>query len=107
MPRIPSVFQKIKKEVLGNDYDLSLAFLSKKEMLAITKRIKRENHISNVLSFPFSKNSGEILICPAVAKPHSLEFLFIHGLLHLKNFKHGARMESEEKRILKKYDLSR
>ena len=74
----------IKDSILGKRYDLSVAFLSAKEMRAVTRRTKKVDHVSNVLSFPLSKNSGEILICKAAAKPWSAEYLFIHGLLHLK-----------------------
>lgn len=62
---------------------------------------------SNVLAFPLSKTSGEILICKSAAKPYTVEFLFIHAALHLKGLKHGATMEREEDRFLKRFKLSR
>ena len=67
----------------------------------------RTTKTSNVLSFPLSKTSGEILICKAAAKPYTVEFLFIHGLLHLKGLKHGAIMEGEESRLLKRFGFAR
>jgi ssRNA-specific RNase YbeY (16S rRNA maturation enzyme) len=76
-------------------------------MRAITLRTKKKSHVSNVLSFPLSPTSGEILICKAAAKPFSVEFLFIHGLLHLKGLKHGATMEREEDRLLKRFRFAR
>ena len=49
---------------------------------------------TNILSFPLTKNTGEILLCPAVIKKEVknfnktftelLGFLVIHGMLHLK-----------------------
>jgi len=101
--RIP--YQKIKTEVLGKEYDLSLAFLSATEMRDVTMRTKNKDKVSNVLSFPLSKTSGEILICKKAAAPFSVGYLFIHGLFHLKGLKHGARMESQERRILKQFKL--
>lgn len=101
--RIP--YQKIKTEVLGKEYDLSLAFLSATEMRDVTMRTKNKDKVSNVLSFPLSKTSGEILICKTAAAPFSVGYLFIHGLFHLKGLKHGARMESQERRILKQFKL--
>lgn len=98
-------FIKLKEHVLGKRYDLSLAFLPPKEMRAVTKRTKKTDHISNVLSFPLSARSGEILICKQAAKPYTVEYLFIHGLLHLKGMRHGATMEHEERRIVKKFGL--
>ena len=105
--RVPASFAKIKDAVLGKKYDLSVAFLSSTEMRKVTVRTKKKNHVSNVLSFPLSKTSGEILICKAAAKPYSVEFLFIHGLLHLKGLKHGATMEREEDRLLKRFGFLR
>ena len=105
--RLPASFSKIKTAVLGKRYDLSVAFLSSAKMRAVTLRTKKRSKVSNVLSFPLSKTSGEILICKAAAKPYTVEFLFIHGLLHLKGLKHGATMEREEDRLLKRFGFLR
>lgn len=105
----------IKEYVLGKKYDLSVAFLDTKAMRAVTLRTKKKDKASNVLAFALSKSSGEILICPATAnkeaksygmdRPTFLAYLFIHGLLHLKGLKHGARMESEERRVMRQFGL--
>lgn len=108
MQRIPAVFKKIQAEILGPHYDLSVVFLMEKEMRQKMKyRYEKISgkKTSNVLSFELSKNSGEILICPAAAKPYTLAYLFIHGCLHLKGKKHSDTMEREENRILKKFGL--
>ena len=106
--RTPSSFSKIKTAVLGRGYDLSVAFVSVPEMRrAMRYKKSRTTKTSNVLSFPLSKTSGEILICKAAAKPYTVEFLFIHGLLHLKGLKHGAIMEGEESRLLKRFGFAR
>src|SRR3989338_8942132 len=89
--RQAELFKRLQKEVLGPHYDLQHAFLSPKEMRKVTLRTKNKNKVSNVLSFPLSKTSGEILICKKAAAPYSVPYLFIHGLLHLKGFKHSAR----------------
>jgi ssRNA-specific RNase YbeY (16S rRNA maturation enzyme) len=104
MARLP--YTKIKDDVLGKKYELSLAFLLPKEMLAVTKKYKKKDHISNVLSFPLSKTSGEILICKEAAAPFTVGYLFIHGLLHLKGCKHSATMERIERLYLKKWGLN-
>lgn len=59
--------------------------------------------VSNVLAFPLSPTSGEILICKQKAKPFTVPYLFIHGCLHLKGLVHGATMEREERRFLKRF----
>jgi len=70
------------------------------------KRV-RTKKTSNVLAFPLSKTSGEILICKKAAKPFTPEYLFIHGLYHLKGYKHGATMERIERRTLLRFGFKR
>jgi ssRNA-specific RNase YbeY (16S rRNA maturation enzyme) len=106
--KIPPIFKKIQAQILGTKYDLSVVFLSDKDMRRAMKyRYEKISgkKTSNVLSFPLSKTSGEILICPTAAKPYSLAYLFIHGCLHLKGAKHSDTMEREENRILTKFGL--
>ena len=103
--REQELFKRLKKEVLGTKYDLSVAFLLPAEMRKVTKKTKKVDKISNVLAFPLSKTSGEILICRKVAIPYTVPYLFIHGLYHLKGLKHGARMESAEQKLLKRFSL--
>ena len=69
-----------------------------------------KNKPANVLSFPLSNKSGEIFIDLVTAQKDAKKFempfqkfvayLFIHGLLHLKEMKHGATMEQAEKKLL-------
>lgn len=99
------LFNELKEIVLGPDYDLSVAFLLPAEMRKVTKQTKNVDKVSNVLSFPLSKTSGEILICRKAAAPYTVPYLFIHGLFHLKGLKHGARMESAELKLLKRFSL--
>lgn len=103
--RQAELFKQLQKEVLGNDYDLSHAFLSPTEMRAVTKRTKNKDKVSNVLSFPLSKTSGEILICKQAAAPYTVPYLFIHGLFHLQGLKHGARMDKAEQELLQRFSL--
>lgn len=108
-------FEKIKQAVLGKKYDLSVAFLSPAEMRAVTRRTKKQNKASNVLAFPLSSTSGEILLCKDTAHTQAplyhmskrtfVTYLFIHGLLHLRGFDHSVTMEDEERRIMKKFGL--
>ena len=112
--KIPSSsFFLIKEDILGKNYSLSLAYISKEEMRKINKTYRNKNKATNVLSFLLSKNSGEILICPVVVKTETkkfdrnfaqlLGFLVIHGMLHLKGMEHSSRMEIAEKKYDQKY----
>lgn len=108
-----SVAQKIKAEILGRDYDLSFAFISKDEIHKLNKKYRKKDKPTDILSFPLSKTSGEILICKEIAKLKSkdfglknadyLPFLFIHGCLHLKGLDHGEEMEKLEQKYFKKF----
>jgi len=111
LPRIP--FRALKEAVLGTSYELSVALLPPQEAARITRESKHKDTPSNVLSFPLSPQSGEILLCPATAKKQARLFeytprvfiarLFIHGLLHLKGFSHGGTMDAEEQRVAKRF----
>lgn len=112
---MPEHFVPIKEYVLGKKYDLSFAYLSPAKMRAVALATKKKDVASNVLAFPLSPTSGEILICPATARREAKSFgmdaetfctyLFIHGLLHIKGRRHGATMESEEHRIMKRFGV--
>jgi len=108
-----SEIEKIKNEVLGKQYELSFAFISKNKIKSLNKKYRKKDEPTDILSFDLSnpsiKNSGqvgEIFICPEVAKTKApkfgltykkyLIFLVIHGMLHLKGLSHGVKMERYE-----------
>ena len=104
---MPPTYTKIKELILGKKYELSFAFVTPAQMRKAMKYKKEPaKKVSNVLAFPLSKTSGEILICRQAAKPYTVDYLFIHGLCHLKGYKHGVTMESIELRYLKKFGFS-
>ncbi len=96
------LLQKIKEEVLGKKYGLSVVFAPNALMKKLNIRYRDKAKTATVLSFPLSKEEGEIFI-NAYQKKYSPLFLFIHALLHLKSFKHGAKMEEQETKLLKKH----
>jgi probable rRNA maturation factor len=118
--QIPKIlWKKIKEKVLGRKYELSLVFAGNALMKKLNARYRRKDKPASALSFPLSKSEaprlpstklrtsrsgqGEIFINLS-QKKHSPLFLFIHGLLHLKGFKHSARMEVREQRLMKEYE---
>jgi len=112
-PHLP--FLRIKEAVLGKKYDLSLVFIGNTKSKSLNKKYRNRNKSANILSFPFSENDGEIFIDLKEARKNSknfsreyenfVAFLFIHGLFHLKGFAHGSKMESEEKKVRKKFNI--
>lgn len=111
IPKLP--FLAIKNEILGHDYDLSIAFVGKLKSKKLNNTWREKNYATNVLSFSLNKKSGELVLCPEVIKKETkkfnrnfrelLGFLVIHGMLHLKGMSHGAIMEKAEEKYDKKY----
>jgi len=110
-PQVP--FSDIAEKILGKDYDLSLVFVGDITSRRLSKTFRNKDHVSNVLSFPYDKKSGEIFLNLVRAKREAAKFshtynkhliyLFIHGCLHLEGLDHGAKMESEEQKYLRAF----
>lgn len=91
-------------------WELSLVFAGEQRARRLNQKLRNKDYIPNVLSFEVGKKSGEIILCPSVAKKqapaynlsytHMMGFLFIHGLLHLKGMAHGATMDRKELELL-------
>ena len=104
-------FTDLKNSVLGKSYELSLVFIDSKVSRRLNRTYRGKDKSTNVLSFPLSNKSGEVLIDLVTAKKELKTFgmnfkdfvslLFIHGILHLKGMTHGAKMEGQEKKLLK------
>lgn len=109
------LFANIKDFVLGKKYELSLVFVTPQQSHKHNLHYRQKDKPTNILSFPLDNTHGEIIICPQYAKkeavdfdrsyPNYLIFLFIHGLVHLKGFDHGSRMETEEVKIRNKFQI--
>jgi len=106
-------FEKIKNDILGKKYSLSIAYVSEKKSREINKRYRKIDKPTNILSFALSKNEGEIVLCKSVIRKELkkfdrtfdqlLGFLVIHGMLHLKGMEHGSIMEEAENKYDQKY----
>jgi probable rRNA maturation factor len=111
LPRVP--FALIKKEILKDEYELSISFVSVSQMEKISQEWKGDKTHKNILSFPFSETSGEIIMNLPTIKIEAKKFernfenhvifLVIHGMLHLAGYTHGSKMESKEKLYMSKF----
>jgi rRNA maturation RNase YbeY len=114
VPRLP--FEAIAHAVLGSKYDLSLVICGDQLARRMNREYRKKSYKPNVLSFPLSKNEGEIFLNVRCAERESRKFdvplkqrlalLFVHGLFHLKGLDHGQKMERNEQAILKRFGLS-
>jgi len=91
---------KIKSAILGKSYILSLVFCHNDLSHRLNRIYRGKDKPTNILAFALSKNSGEIFINKQGLGGFSELELFVHALLHLKGMRHGAKMESEERKFL-------
>ncbi|MBY0310395.1 rRNA maturation RNase YbeY [Patescibacteria group bacterium] len=111
-----AAYELIKRDILGTRYTLSLTFVGPTRARSYNEVHRGKTYVPNVLSYPLDGSTGEIIICPSVAKREAKKFalsytgyttyLFIHGLLHLKGYDHGATMERMEERYKRKYSVA-
>ena len=110
------MYEAMKNAILGRRYELSLVFIGTDRATTLNQQYRNKSYSPNVLSFPLSESTGEIFICPHVATREAAKFdltaegyvafLFIHGCLHLKGLDHGATMENQEQKYLRKFNVS-
>lgn len=113
LPRL--AFESIKDAILGPEYQLNLIITSPAKIKKLNTIYRNKETATDILSFPLSKNEGEIYISPSEAKKEApkfnrsyqnfLAFLFIHGCAHLKGLDHGDRMEKLEIKFRKKFQI--
>lgn len=105
----------MKDAVLGKNYSLSVVIADTKLIQKLNNIHRGKNKPTDILSFPLDKKEGEMFLnlakCKIKAKEFDrtfenyLAFVFIHGLVHLKGFDHGSKMESIEKKFRKKFEI--
>lgn len=105
-------FLDFKNTVLGKNYELSILFAGEALCRKLNKQFRDKDYATNILSFPLSDSSGEIVMNLKKVKKDAKEFdrsyenffayLLIHGMLHLKGYDHGSTMDNEEIKYQKK-----
>ena len=113
LPRLP--FSAMKEAVLGKKYRLSVVVITLAKMRSLNRTYRKKDAPTDILSFPLSKTEGEIFLNLTEAGKESkkfgrpfenfIAFLFIHGLVHLKGFAHGSRMEVLERKFRNKFNV--
>ena len=109
------VFLNYKNTILGKKYELNIVIVSPAKSRELNRTYRDKDYPTNILSFPLSKNEGEIFLEPNKVKKGAkefemdfdnfLKFLVIHGMLHLKGLDHGKKMEALEEKYCKKFKV--
>jgi probable rRNA maturation factor len=114
--RLMRLLHKLVNHYRLKDPEVTLALVNDSPMRTLNRRFLNKDGPTDVLSFPVRESGpdgkyylGDIIISvPCAARQsktlghslqHELEFLTVHGLLHLKGFEHGAGLEEEQEKI--------
>ncbi len=120
--RLKSTAVRILKLLKENRSELSLALVGNREIRKLNSQYRNKNEPTDVLSFPLEQDLpkgkkllGDVVISVEQAEKQAeegkktlekeLEFLLIHGILHLLGYDHevspneASRMHRMEKRI--------
>lgn len=103
--------------------EVSVAFVSNRQIKELNKKYREKNEATDVLSFPIDQEMlGDIIISAERAAGqaeeygHSLKrelaYLTVHGMLHLFGYDHHGQeekdeMRQKEERVLTELDISR
>ena len=115
-------FIALAKKVLKGENEgidnVSIAFVSPREIQKINKKYRKKNKPTDVLSFErvvdVKDSFAEIIICPEVVRKNIKNFnsvifkkelvkVFIHGMLHALGYDHEIS-KAEEERMNKKQE---
>lgn len=114
--RFERLLKKLVRRYQLNRPEIVLAFVADPEIRDLNRRFRKKDKPTDVLSFPLNERGsdgkfylGDIIIAVPTAivqaadLGHSLdrelEYLTVHGFLHLLGFEHGKGHEAEEEKI--------
>jgi probable rRNA maturation factor len=95
---------------------LSIVFSGTRRMRAINKKYLKHDYVTDVLTFDLGEGSGEIVICPQIARMNAkahrtstereIILYVIHGILHLAGYddrspKDTLQMRRMEEELMK------
>jgi probable rRNA maturation factor len=119
--RVKQVLSRIMNYLDCKDKEISLSFVDNNEIRKINKRYLNRDYSTNVITFSLTEGEfgninpkvlGDIVISVERASKDAeeagielsdeLEFLMIHGILHLLNYNHENTSEDEAQKMERK-----
>ena len=100
---------------------ITFRIVGEREGRSLNRAFRKKNYATNVLSFPYGKNQGDVVLCHPVIRREAraqgksvaahYAHLVVHGCLHLRGYDHekkrdAARMEAREIGILRRVGIS-
>ncbi len=89
--------------------DLSVVFVTKREIKKINKTYRKKDEYTDVLSFPYKEGkevTGEVFICYEVARNDAeelgvkvydmIDVLLVHGIVHIAGYDHKTNKEQKK-----------
>ena len=90
----------IKRE--NKTIDISIVLVGKKRIKDLNKKYRKEDKVTDVLSF--GQGLNEIIICPSFIKDKKdLAQALIHGVLHILGYEHSDKMFKKQDNYLDKF----
>jgi probable rRNA maturation factor len=116
LDRFERLLKRLVRRYELNRPEIVLAFVDDPEIRELNRKFRKKDKPTDVLSFPLNERGadgkfylGDIIIsiptatAQAAALGHGLEreleYLAVHGFLHLLGFEHGRSHEAEEEKI--------
>jgi len=96
--------------------EVTLRVVGTREGRFLNQNFRGRDTPTNVLSFHYGRNRGDIVLChPVIAREARSQgktvaahyaHLVVHGMLHLRGHGHGRRMEQREIGILRRCGIA-
>jgi len=112
--RFERLLKRLVRRYELNRPEIVLVFVDDPEIRELNRKFRKKDKPTDVLSFPLNERGadgkfylGDIVISVTTATAQTaghglereLEYLAVHGFLHLLGFEHGRGHEAEEEKI--------